>query len=117
MKYNNTIFIGKQVFKVTLAKTYEQIQKGLMFQTELPENSGMLFIYSSEDYHWIWMKNTYIPLDVVWFDKYKIVIQKQKLYPGDLKKVTPPEKSKYILEVTADTFTGSIGDIMLFNKE
>ena len=51
-----------------------------MFQTRLPKNSGMLFIYNSEDYHWIWMKNTYIPLDVVWFDENKIVIHKQKLY-------------------------------------
>ena len=117
MEYNNIISIGGQVFKVSVANTLEKIQKGLMFQTELPENSGMLFIYKYEDYHWIWMKNTYIPLDVVWFDENKIVIHKQKLYPGDLKKVTPPEKSKYILEVAANTFNGSVGDIMLFNKE
>ena len=117
MKFNNTISIGKQTFKVSLAKTIEQIQKGLMFQTELPKNSGMLFIYSYEDYHWIWMKNTYIPLDVIWFDENKIVIHKQKLYPGDLKKATPTVKSKYILEVAANTFNGSVGDIMLFNKE
>ena len=60
MEYNNIISIGGQVFKVSVANTLEKIQKGLMFQTELPENSGMLFIYKYEDYHWIWMKNAQI---------------------------------------------------------
>ena len=96
MKFNNTIFVGTQSFNVQLAKTDEQIQRGLMFQTELPKKCGILFSYNQEDYYSIWMKNTYIPLDVVWFDENKIVIHKEKLYPGDLKKVTPPEKSKYI---------------------
>tara|TARA_R100000152_G_C6724059_1_gene149586 strand:- start:66 stop:425 length:360 start_codon:yes stop_codon:yes gene_type:complete len=117
MIFNNIISIGKQTFNVSLAKKTEEIQKGLMFQTELPKNSGMLFIYRYEDYHWIWMKNTYIPLDVIWFDENRIVVHKQTLYSGSLKKVTPPEKSKYILEVAANTFDGNVGDIMLFNKE
>ena len=115
MKYNNTISIGSQTFNVKLAKTNEQIQKGLMFQTELPKNCGMLFVYDLEDYYSIWMKNTYIPLDVVWFDENRIVTFKKKLYPGDLTQVSSPQKSKYILEVAANTFIGDIGDVMLFN--
>ena len=117
MKFNNTIFVGTQSFNVQLAKTDEQIQRGLMFQTELPKKCGILFSYNQEDYYSIWMKNTYIPLDVVWFDENKRVTFKKKLYPGDLTQITSPKKTKYILEVEADTFNGNIGDIMSFNKE
>ena len=63
------------------------------------------------------MKNTYIPLDVVWFDENKRVTFKKKLYPGDLTQITSPKKTKYILEVEADTFNGNIGDIMSFIEE
>lgn len=52
-------------FDVYLALSRDQKVRGLMFVRDLPETSGMLFIYDVEDYHSMWMKNTYIPLDMV----------------------------------------------------
>ena len=53
-------------FDVWLARTREQQRRGLMFVRDLPITSGMLFVYDGPPTtHSIWMKNTYIPLDIV----------------------------------------------------
>jgi uncharacterized membrane protein (UPF0127 family) len=50
---------------VYLATTFEQQRRGLMFVRKMPETTGMLFVYEETDYHSMWMKNTYISLDLV----------------------------------------------------
>lgn len=52
-------------FDVYLATSFEQQRRGLMFVRKMPETTGMLFIYEDTDYHSMWMKNTYISLDLV----------------------------------------------------
>ena len=52
-------------FDVYLAITGEQRRRGLMFVRSLPTFTGMLFIHSRDDLHSIWMRNTLIPLDVI----------------------------------------------------
>lgn len=52
-------------FDVYLAISNEQKRRGLMFVRELPERSGMLFIYEHSSMQSMWMKNTYISLDLV----------------------------------------------------
>ena len=57
---------GKEhVFDVYLATVAEQQRRGLMFVRRMPATTGMLFIYEDSDIHSMWMKNTYIPLDMV----------------------------------------------------
>jgi uncharacterized membrane protein (UPF0127 family) len=56
---------GVHVFAVELAVTPEQQAKGLMFRRELPEGRGMLFDFQKEQPASFWMKNTYIPLDMI----------------------------------------------------
>jgi uncharacterized membrane protein (UPF0127 family) len=52
-------------FDVYLATTPEQQRRGLMFIRELPARTGMLFIYEEDGYHSMYMKNTYVPLDMI----------------------------------------------------
>ena len=52
-------------FDVYLAKEFEQHRRGLMFVRNMPERTGMLFVYDGDAVHSMWMKNTYIPLDMV----------------------------------------------------
>ena len=59
----------KHEFSVELATTDEERSLGLMFRKELPRNSGMLFIYESERVVKMWMKNTFISLDMLFIDK------------------------------------------------
>ncbi len=56
------------VYRIELARTPEEQQRGLMFRESLPERTGMLFLFEDDDPHKFWMKNTMIPLDMIWMD-------------------------------------------------
>lgn len=56
---------GVQVFTVEIAKTEQERATGLMYRKELPEGRGMLFDFSPEQQVSMWMKNTIIPLDMI----------------------------------------------------
>ena len=56
---------GVHVFSVEIAKTDEERATGLMYRKELPEGRGMLFDFTPEQQVSMWMKNTFIPLDMI----------------------------------------------------
>jgi len=56
---------GAKVIDIEVAETSEQKARGLMFRTSLPDTSGMLFPYPQPQELTMWMKNTFIPLDMV----------------------------------------------------
>ena len=58
---------GPQRFVVELARTREQKERGLMFRQDLAPDAGMLFIYPGDDEIDMWMANTYLPLDMIFF--------------------------------------------------
>src|SRR3954468_14426369 len=56
---------GVQAFSVEMATTDQEKQTGLMYRKELADGKGMLFDFSPEQQISMWMKNTYIPLDMI----------------------------------------------------
>ena len=56
---------GRHEITIEVAETAQQKTLGLMFRTNMPENRGMLFPYGSPQEVTMWMRNTYIPLDMV----------------------------------------------------
>ncbi len=64
------IFSGNRTTKLTVqvADTQDKIEKGLMFVEKLPENEGMLFVFSRKIYGGFWMKDTLIPLSIAFLD-------------------------------------------------
>ena len=91
-------------FNVTLAVTPAGRQKGLMFQETLKDNAGMLFIFPKTEIHSFWMKNTFLPLDMIFIDEnLKIVGIIENAEPMTTTSRAVNKASKYVLEVTAGT--------------
>jgi uncharacterized membrane protein (UPF0127 family) len=65
--------LGKQIYQLEKASTPEQEEKGLMYRTRLPRNHGMLFLFQPPHAVSFWMKNTKIPLDIVFLSQGKVV--------------------------------------------
>jgi uncharacterized membrane protein (UPF0127 family) len=88
--------------KVELAQTPEEQEKGLMFRTHLESDEGMLFLSSYPLA--MWMKNTYIPLDMIFADgKGAIIALHQNAVPHSLKTIGPFEGTTQVLEVKGGT--------------
>lgn len=87
--------------KVKVVTTEEDKKLGLMFRQHLNMDEGMLFTFNYGN-NTVWMKNTYIPLDVIFLDKdYKVIGFVEDTVPLSLKIVKINKKSNYIIEVNA----------------
>lgn len=71
---------GKTI-NLQLAVTEQEQETGLMYRKSLDENSGMLFIYQDEQIRSFWMKNTLIPLDIIFIDSNNRIIDIQSAEP------------------------------------
>lgn len=102
--------------EVEFAMTQEERTTGLMNRTNLPEYSGMLFIFDEERMHKIWMKNMFFPLDIIWLDERGIIvhIDKNVMPCNEYCKSFGPELSvKFVLEVNGlytDSHNINVGD-------
>jgi hypothetical protein len=81
------------------ARTPAERAKGLMYRTALKANHGMIFIYAEETVVPIWMKNTYIPLDIIWINKDNRIIDIQSGVPQSELIHYPLGQAKYVIEL------------------
>lgn len=97
--------INDNCFNVEIAETNRERVKGLMNREFLDKDSGMLFIFPKEDIWSFWMKNTLIPLDIIWVNENSSIVEiKQNVQPCKENTCTiysPKNKSKYVLEINA----------------
>lgn len=112
--------IRGQRFSVEVADTFEERQRGLMFRDELAKDTGMLFIHVTEEPQAYWMKNTRIPLDILYFSKdLKLVSAQERVPPCSAGDRCPPYPSEgpalFVLELNAgsvELFKIQPGDVM-----
>ena len=92
-------------FTVELAETQEKQALGLMFRDSMPADHGMLFIFPAQGLRSFWMKNTRIPLDIIYFDEeLKLVSIAENAQPCRTRRCPnyPSEgPAKYVLELNA----------------
>ena len=94
--------IGNQKFTLEIAETPDKQARGLMFRKELPSSEGMIFINDTERINSMWMKNTYISLDMIFLDRDKKVLGiLENVPPMTLDQRTIGKPSKYVIELNA----------------
>ncbi|MFG6686429.1 DUF192 domain-containing protein [Mariniflexile sp. HNIBRBA6329] len=105
---------------IEIADTDFDIQTGLMYRDSMEENQGMLFVFDDVTQRYFYMKNTKIPLDIIYInDAYKIVSFQKNTKPLDETSLPSKAPAKYVLEVNAglvDTWTLTVGDSISFSK-
>lgn len=95
---------GVHVFSVEIAKTDEERATGLMYRKELPEGRGMLFDFTPEQPVSMWMKNTFIPLDMIFIrPDGRILRIAENTVPQSEKIISSGGLAKGVLEVIGGT--------------
>jgi uncharacterized membrane protein (UPF0127 family) len=107
LQNQSRVCFGSECFTVELALTPEQQSRGLMGRESLGPDKGMLFVFQEEGPHPFWMKNTLIPLDMVWMDSQGIVVflaqDVQPCKADPCPAVNPSRNARYVLEVNGGT--------------
>lgn len=104
------IKVGKLALTVEIADNSEKSARGLMFRTSLADGTGMLFIFQDEAPRSFWMKNTFIPLSIGYFDQNKKLVDIQDMQPVKSEMEQNPKTypsaypAKYALEVPKGWF-------------
>ncbi len=89
-------------YKVEVIRSPEKQRLGLMFRKELKKKTGILFVFKEEKRASFWMKNTFIPLDIIFISKDgKIDFIKINAKPGSLKRIRSKNKIIAVLEINS----------------
>ena len=104
-KSSHKVCFNGYSFNVELAVTESERGKGLMFRNHLAKENGMLFVYKNEGVYSFWMRNTKIPLDMIWINGEKqVVFIKENASPCGKDKcimIYSDKSAKYVLEVNS----------------
>jgi uncharacterized membrane protein (UPF0127 family) len=90
----------KSVIYAEVADTQVEREKGLSGRESLAKNEGMLFVFEKDQAKCFWMKNTFIPLDMIWLDaEKKVVFIHENATPESELAICPDKAATYVLEV------------------
>ena len=101
---DTSVCFQEHCIDVEVAATYEKRQYWLMNRTHMDQNKWMLFIFEKEAIYPFWMKNTLIPLDMIWINKNGKIIDIQTAEPctqDPCRSYTPSGSWLYVLELNA----------------
>ena len=104
--YGKVVFTGQDLtIEVEVASTAVQRSRGLMYRDSLEQGKGMLFVFEHELIQRVWMRNTLIPLDIVFISTQGQIVSIIRSLQPCVKKTCEvyksTEKAKYMLEVNA----------------
>jgi len=115
--YRTYIEVDNQMLTVEIAESDSEIRKGLMHRESLAEDNGMLFIFKEDGYYPFWMKNTLIPLDMLFINSSMHIVDLIHAVPCEedqCPNYVPKQKARYVLEVNKERFNESIIGTKIF---
>ena len=90
------------LLSIWISHSIKEKARGLMYVRNMPEQSGMLFVYTESDQRSMWMKNTYIPLDIIFIKNSETISSiARNTEPLSLKNIRSIEPVNYVLEINA----------------
>ncbi|MGN6370617.1 MAG: DUF192 domain-containing protein [Phycisphaerae bacterium] len=90
-------------FTLEIADTEPKRERGLMFRNSVAADHGMIFLFDAPDNYRFWMKNTYIPLDIIFVDAGGKVIDIEPREARDETSMGPDAPASYVIELNAGT--------------
>jgi len=91
-------------FTVEIARTRNQRAQGLMWRRKVPRNTGMLFLHPSDRILQMWMKNTFVPLDMLFIDRSGTILEiKERAVPHSTAVIGSRQKARAVLELAGGT--------------
>jgi uncharacterized membrane protein (UPF0127 family) len=99
----NTLILGGKKITIEIADSPEERQQGLSDRIALTEDTGMLFVFETSDFQHFWMKDTLIPLDILWINANKEIVHIEKNVTPDTfpQTFTSTLPARYVLEVNS----------------
>ena len=108
--------IGASEWKMEVAVTPQEREKGLMFRRYLPHGKGMVFVMPEDRPVSMWMKNTYLPLDMIFVGKDRIVQEIHRdAKPLSETVIASQGKVAYVLEIKTGQKGIAVGDRVDFS--
>lgn len=100
----HNVSFEQKTFKVRIADSPEERGQGLSGTEPLKDNEGMLFLFDSNGFWGIWMKDMNYPIDIIWLNERKSVVHiEQNISPQTYPRTfMPPVPARYVLELKAD---------------
>ena len=98
------IKINNLLSNIEVASNPNDRRKGLMFRKSLPEDHGMFFVWEYRKRQCMWMRNTYIPLNVAYIDTKGKILEIYEMLPLSEDSICSKKRVKYALEVNLDWF-------------
>ncbi len=99
------IAIGDARIETRLAVKESEMKRGLMYRKSMGSNRGMLFVYEQAGQLSFWMRNTFIPLDIGFFDANGVLKEIRRMYPHDETSIRSKDETiQFALEANAGWF-------------
>lgn len=112
--------LGGKTFTLEIADDDREREKGLMYRNELKSGTGMIFVFPDERERGFWMKNTYIPLEIVYVDAKGKIVSIKRMEPHDQRNTPSDGPAKYAIELNiGDSASAglSVGHVLVIPPE
>lgn len=98
------VIIGSDTVRVEIASTPAQREAGLKYRDEVPDGTGMLFVFQAESVQSFWMMDTYVALDIAYIDARFRIVDIQQMEPLTTDPHTSARPAMFVLEVRKGWF-------------